>query len=195
MGDAVLMERATNAAGPLGNLPGLTLDESLAAGIWLLKADSPETMVRVAVSLAGRAPALGEMIDNHRARLLRYSPDTMYLLFDLEREPVLAPELKMFVTDISHGICSMNLKGESALAFIGDYVSVSTHSPGIFESQNMRCRIGHFKVLIWWSDMRDVHILVERSFAQSFYEYMLALSLRWSGYRPVFKDFLHSEHP
>jgi heterotetrameric sarcosine oxidase gamma subunit len=184
MSDPELMEPATKAAGSLDGLPGLTLDEELKTGVWVLKTGSPESTTKIAVSLAGRVPGLGEMIDNHQVRILRYSPDTMYLLFNLESAPNLAQELKAFVTDISHGMCELILKGEKALDFIGDYVSVSVNKPRNFESGTLRCRIGHFKVLIWWSDESDVHILVERSFAQSFYDYMLALSLRWSGYCP-----------
>ena len=192
MGEAIPLELATNAMGSLGGLSGMTLDESLETGVWLLKSHSPGTVDRIAVSLVCRIPDLGEMIDSHQVRLLRYSPDTMYLLFDWEKAPKLAPALRACVTDISHGMCGLNLKGEKALEFIGDYVSVSVNSPGIYESRNMRCRIGHFKVLIWWSDIRDVHILVDRSFAQSFYDYMLALSLRWTGYRPGLNEFGHS---
>jgi hypothetical protein len=156
----------------------------------LLQWNSPESMARIAVSLVGRAPALGEMIDNHQVRLFQYSPYTMYLLFDLENAPNYAQESNVFVTDVSHGLCKLNLKGEKALEFIGDYVSASIYSPRIRGYRNVRCRIGHFTVLLWWSNKFDVHILVDRSFAQSFYDYVLALSLRWSGVN----EFLNSHH-
>jgi len=193
MADTISREQATNVAGTVHSLPSLTLDECIDTAVWLVQNDSTGAMAKFARSVTGSVPGIGEMVSNGELRLVRYSPDELYVLFASGDMPALAPEWKAYVTDIGHGICDLNLKGNNALNFIGDYVSADLKNHEKYEAQTLRCRIGQFKVLLWWADMSDIHILVDRSMSQSFCDYLMVLSQRWSPYRPNRPGFQTAE--
>jgi len=173
-------ERATNAAGPLPGLPDLTLDECLQSGVWMINTGSIDSWLQVSGCLIGATPDIGKMVEADHLRLVRHGPATGYLLFDVKNTPALPSGWEGTVTDISHGQCELNLKGQNALLFLADYISVDLGSDLFRKSRIVRARIGNFKILLWWSRASDAHILVDRSFAQAFYDYLCALAARWS---------------
>ncbi len=81
---------------------------------------------------------------------------------------------------IIFGFCEFRLGGEQALDFLGSYSSASLTEHGGSAKRSLRCLLGQYPVVLWWDDSANVRLLVERSYAQSFYDYLASLMVRWS---------------
>jgi sarcosine oxidase gamma subunit len=84
------------------------------------------------------------------------------------------------VTDISHGICELSLVGDQALDFLGNHTSANLKDPRVTETRNLRCLLGQYPVILWWDQVADIRLLVDRSYAQSLCDYLKHLMQRWS---------------
>lgn len=81
-------------------------------------------------------------------------------------------------TDIGHGQSCLRLRGVNALHFLANYTVADLRSQPIRKAAVLRTKIGHYDALLWWDSTRDIHVLVDRSYAQSFVDYIRALALR-----------------
>ncbi|MDG1459751.1 MAG: hypothetical protein P8Q92_18095 [Pseudoprimorskyibacter sp.] len=164
---------ATNANGFLPGPLGLRLDEAFLPLMALN--GSPRNLDTLV--------AFGHYTEIKTSLCLRFSPDTVLISGDI-------PVGNWRMIDLSHGLTHLRLRGIEALHFLGHYTSANLHSAQLRDARAVRCRLNHYECAIWWATTRDVHILIERSLAQSFCDHLGALAQRHSGV-----DHLHSQRP
>lgn len=85
------------------------------------------------------------------------------------------------VTDISHGFCELSLTGSNAIEFLNSYTTVDLTGTGNPSGRNLRCLLGQYRIILYWDDANDVRILIDRSYTQSFVDYLDILYQRWSA--------------
>jgi len=112
-------------------------------------------------------------------RLFKLWPHKSYLLSAESSLPGSLSDLAPMMTDISHGFCELSLTGSTALEFLSSYISVDL-DPRVTTNRCLRCLLGHYPIILWWDVVSEIHMLVDRSYTQSFCDYLETLSLRWS---------------
>ena len=80
--------------------------------------------------------------------------------------------------DISHGHVHLQLRGVEALHFLDLYTRADLFAAPVRATKTIRTRLNHFDVVLWWTNTRDVHVLVQRSLAQSFCDHLGTLAQR-----------------
>ncbi len=143
-------------------------------GLWSVRSNADYHLNDFADRLFRQNIGFGEMISSENHHMFQLWPDAAYLLSDQAELPPSTADFDSMITDISHGFSALNLCGENALAFLNDYSSAD-----ISKQQVIRTNIGHYRVVIWWHDSTDVWLLVERSYAHSFTEFLQLLEIRW----------------
>jgi len=156
----------------------LSICEIESQQIWSVQGNRIHSLNAFIASVFGENSQIDRMLHCDECRLLQLWPHKAYLLSDHQTLPLVAVPFESNLTDISHGFCELNLTGESALAFIELYVSVNMNSARLRESRQIRCRFGQYSILLWWDDVDDIRILVDRSYAQSFKNYLVHLMQR-----------------
>jgi len=121
----------------------------------------------------------GEMITSDNLRLIQLWPQVAYLISAEDSLPDTAYEFESLITDIGHGFCDLNLSGEGALVFLNDYSSADLDQQFVNSNRTVRTSLGHFQILLWWDEASNIHILVDRSYAQSFTDYIGHITSRW----------------
>ncbi len=151
----------TGAAGFLSGPLGLRLDEEFLR-ITALSA-SPEVLDELVLN--------GQTAEAPGGRLLRLWPDTIWAIG-------VHPDGNFREVDLSHGQTHLRLRGVEALHFIDLYTYADLFAVPVRAAKAMRTRLNHFDIVIWWTNTRDVHVVAERSLAQSFCDHLNALALR-----------------
>ena len=111
-------------------------------------------------------------------RLLQLWPHKLYLLSDVSE---LAAEFSVFesmITDIRHGFCELSLGGKNVFDFIKLYLSTDLNATRISESKQLRCLLGQYQIIMWWDDIEDIRLIIDRSYAQSLRNYLVHLMQR-----------------
>ena len=120
------------------------------------------------------------ILNNAGLQLLKLWPHKAYLLTE---QDTLSDEVSIFtslMTDISHGMCRFHLGGKHAFDFLSSYTSVDLASH-TSKTGCRRCLLGQYPIILWWQDPDAVHLLVERSYAHYFFDYIGQLMCRWSA--------------
>ncbi|WP_166418284.1 hypothetical protein [Cochlodiniinecator piscidefendens] len=161
MTELLTPSRATDAAGFLPGPLGLRLDEE-------------QISVRAVNARADRlddlAP-LGSHQPTPDGAVLRLWPTMAWAIGN-----ALVAEIP--TVDISHGHTHLRLRGVEALHFIANYTYADPLDESRRQTKALRTRLNHFDCVLWWTNTRDVHIVVDRSLAQSFCNHLRSLALR-----------------
>ncbi len=163
----------------------LSLREINIQGLWSVQSNARHKLDAFSKTVFDQTLTFGTMLKTDDFRLIRLWPRAAYLLSD---DYALADSVSHFdsmITDISHGFIDLSLSGDNALAFINDYCSADINQPAIVDARTLRTRLGQFDILLWWDDITDIRILIDRSYAQSFASYLQSLSSRWFDSRAV----------
>lgn len=164
---------ATDAAGFLPGPIGLRLDEAFL----------PLTALHADADKLNKLVAFGQYHKTETTLTLRFAPDTVW-----HSGPI--PKGDWRRVEISHGLTHLRLRGVEALHFLAHYTSANLHSTELRKAQAVRCKLNQYECAIWWTNTRDIHILTDRSLAQSFCDHLRSLSLRHSA-----GEHLNSPHP
>jgi hypothetical protein len=179
MTSQLVKERATNSSGVISQQRGLSLCEINIGGLWSIRSSASHDLNGFARSVFDQDIKFGEMITFDNLRLIQLWPQAAYLITADNSLPDTASEFETLITDIGHGFCDLNLSGEGALVFLNDHSSVDLNQQNISINRTVRTSLGHFQILLWWDEATDIHILVDRSYAQSFADYLAHLADRW----------------
>ncbi|MCP4471156.1 MAG: hypothetical protein GY815_10800 [Gammaproteobacteria bacterium] len=109
----------------------------------------------------------------------RYFPRQDESMSDTIKREVLAVRNSVGCVDMST-LGKVDVKGADALEFLGSYSSANPADQCVGAKRSLRCLLGQYTVLLWWDDIADIRLLVDRSYAQSFYDYLASLMARWS---------------
>ena len=151
---------------------GLSIQEIESRYIWSVQPDRTHRLDRFTKTVFKQTPNMGQMLINNECRLLQLWPHKSYLLSDNPTLPLTITSFESIMTDISHGFCELSLGGERAFDFIKLYVTVNLNSENYRDSRHLRCCLGQYSILLWWDDSKEIHILVDRSYAQSFRDFL-----------------------
>ena len=177
---AEIFEReAVTAVGGM-QWPGLEVVENPQRWLWSVQPGQQDSLVSFSQTLFGAAAQTADVPKADSLRLLRLWPHKALLLSSQAGLPSNTQEFTTMLTDISHGFCEFRLGGEHALAFLGAYCSFDPARQQAEGKHSLRCLLGQYPVLLWWDEVDDIRILVERSLALSFYDYLAVLADRWS---------------
>ncbi len=147
---------------------------------WSIQAGRNRELDSFSQTLFGQPIAIGAMRGDETLRLIRLWPHQALLLSTSPVLPAAAKEMAGMVSEVGHGVCQLGLAGADAQAFLSSYVSVDLTVASVSAARCVRCLLGHYPIMLWWDDIRDIRILTERSLAQSFCDQLQQLALRWS---------------
>lgn len=168
----------THATSPV-SVMGLAFGESEDCYLWSVQPNREHDLRALTQGVFGAAPQFGKMLCIDSLRLLHLWPHQVYLLHTQPALPASLDEYASILTDISHGFCELGLSGDRALEFVDSHCSADLMAAHIDETRNRRCLLGQYRIILWWDQPDDIRILVERSYAQSFCDYLDQLMQRW----------------
>lgn len=163
---------------------GVPLTEVEIRGLWSIQASRDHDLNSLAQAVLAETPRFGEMLCRDALRWIYLWPHKAYLRSTEISPPELPADCSSMLTDISHGFCELSLKGSNPLEFLDNYTSVDLGTAENTTKRNLRCLLGQYQIILWWDDITEVHILVDRSYAQSFRDYLDTLFQRWSATCP-----------
>lgn len=147
--------------------------------LWSLQPGRRGNLNAFTQALFGAAPQPGEVLRKDSLRLLCLWPHKAWLLASSTGPRGPLDHFGDIATDIGHGYCEFSLGGEHALGFLGSYCSADPAERCGGERRSLRCLLGQYPVVLWWDNIDDIRILVERSHALSFHDYVEGLMARW----------------
>jgi hypothetical protein len=156
----------------------LVLEPVEIAGLWSLQGNRKTPLADLVGALFATQAQFGEPLQGAGLCLLPLWPQRALLLAEHASLPADASAFEALVTDVAHGYCQFRLRGAQAFDFVASYVSVDIAAQRDAAACR-RCRLGQYTVILWWNDHRDIRLLLERSYAQSFADYIDVLIARW----------------
>jgi sarcosine oxidase gamma subunit len=153
------------------------------AALWSIQGNRESSLSNFETALFDASAGIGSMLHSPALRWLRLWPHQAYLLADNQPVPASVPEFESLMTDISDGYCEFRLSGEQAFDFLANYLTADL-AKSDSGSACLRCRLGHYVVILWWEDRHQLQLLIERSYAQSFADYIESLMARWRPETP-----------
>ncbi len=159
---------------------GLALCEIAERYLWSIQPGRRDNLDAFTTAVFATAPRHGEVLQIDSLRLLQLWPHKAYLLSSTPELPRAATDFSDIMTDISHGFSEFRVDGELALDFLGHYCSANLAGQCGEEIRSLRCLLGQYPILLWWDDIADIRLLTDRSYAQSFHDYLANLMARWS---------------
>jgi|GEM_PF-6643385 len=158
MTDILVPTPATDAAGFLPGPLGLRLDEEF----------MPLTALNAAPGVLDKIMPFGRFQQDGTSLLLRFWPDTIWASGHL-------PNGGFRSTKIDHGLTHFRLRGVEALHLLDFYTHANLFGLEVRQNKAIRTQLNHYDCVIWWTNTRNVHLLIDRSFAQSFADHLKAL--------------------
>lgn len=152
---------ASDAGGWLPGPTGLRLEESFQSFVSAHGAEK---------ALNGILP-FGQYRRTSSGIRLRLWPDKLWLEGQQDSH-------NLRIVDISHGLVHFRLRGIEALHMIADYSTVDLFAPPVRKSQAARTSINGHDCVVYWDSTRDVHVVLDRSLAQSFVDMIRELAVR-----------------
>ena len=175
--ERLAIEPATEGSTLRSKNADLTLTEIEILSLWSVQDNHQRDLAEFVMAVfADTVPPCG-MTSARGLRLLKLWPQRAWLLAHRHSLPAEVAAFENLMTDITHGVCEFRLGGEHAWAFLGSYTSVDLAASE--DSGCRRCLLGQYPLVLWWDDTGDIRLLIERSYAQSFYDYLAGLMTRW----------------
>jgi hypothetical protein len=159
------------------------LDSVEIAGLWSLQGNRTIPLADLVNTLFASGAQFGRPLQSEGLCLLPLWPQQAYLHSRQATPPAIPGKLESLLTDIAHGYCQFRLHGERGFDFVASYLSADIAALRD-NAACRRCRLGQYTVILWWDDHRDMHLLLERSYAQSFADYIDTLIARWRPQGP-----------
>jgi hypothetical protein len=161
---------ATDAAGFLDRALDLRLDEEFCP-IMELAAPSASAL-NAALSAAGINLPIGHRLLHEDGHFMRLWPARIWCI------GADALDIGLSRINVGHGNTVLRLRGPNALYFLADYASADLRAAPIRSASMVRCRLGAYNTTLWWTNTRDLYVVVDRSLAQSLVDHLRALALR-----------------
>jgi hypothetical protein len=175
-------ELATDCNGRLSVQRDLFLSELNGVGLWSLRPNASQDIQAFATGVFDQQLRFGEMINAEGMRLIQLWPNAAYFITEQISLPESAAAFESMLTDISHGFCDFNLSGDRAIPFLNDYTTTDLGQMAISDKRVLRTRLGQFQAVLWWDELTDIHMLIDRSYARSFCHYLQSVADRWCNF-------------
>jgi sarcosine oxidase gamma subunit len=157
----------------------LTIHEVESRFLWSVQASQKHSLSDFALAMFGTDLEDAAMRNRESLRLIHLWPHKAFVLSDQATLPTSADSFASLITDISHGFCELSLRGQAALQFVNSYCTADLIAGQASSQGNVRCRFGQYHVVVWWNDRSDMRLILDRSYAQSFRDYIVHLMQRW----------------
>lgn len=161
----------------LASIPGIEFTALEIASLWVVQPSRETTIGDFAGAVFGDDTGHGRLLIGTGQRLLRPWPHQAYLHGDQASLPAAAGPFAALLTDIADAYCAFRLDGNAAFDFAGLYLSAELAAIHT-DHGCLRCRLGHYTVILWWQDRNGLQLLLERSLARSFADYLGLLMTR-----------------
>lgn len=148
--------------------------------LWSIQANREHSLSVITQTLFHETAQFGSMLTTDSLRLIQLWPHKAYLLAAQPSLPGGLQEFTSMVTDISHGFCELSFVGDQAFELLNSHTSADLKHAQVARTCNLRCLLGQYQIILWWDLVSDIHILIDRSYAQSFCDYLEQLRRRWS---------------
>ena len=178
--DQFAIDAATDGSTLRSENADLTITEIEIRSLWEIQGNHQQNLAEFVMAVFSEPVPTGSMLSADDQRLLKLWPQRAWLLSNCQSLPPEVTSYEALMTDISHGVCEFRLGGEHAWAFLDSYTSVDLAAP--MGAGCRRCLLGQYALVLWWDDsggIGDIHLLIERSYAQSFFDYLGQLMMRW----------------
>lgn len=179
MAEQIHRQAATVQRRDQASVSGFVLTEINTRFLWSIQADNRQDLVEFTQAIFAEKAQFGNMLTRDSLRLLQLWPSKAYLLYDHPALPDPLQEFSSMLTDISHGMSELSLVSDQSLDFLNHHTSVNLQDPRIADSRSVRCLLGQYPVIIWWDQISDIRLLIDRSYAQSLRDYLNHLLQRW----------------
>lgn len=155
----------------------LTIIESIGLSIYFIQQNAQFDLKAFSQSVFSQDIAMGKMLIKDKLRLIQLSPKNAYLFSE---EPQESGIFSSMICDISHGYCHLKLSGsKQALEFINSYTPADLNNSNTAKSKTAKTLLGHFNVILWWDSHEKIKLVIDRSYAQSFADYLSSLFKTW----------------
>lgn len=161
---------------------GLSLERIDIDAMWSIQGNRETTLADFESALFAASAGPGGLLQSDDLRLLRPWPQRALLAAQAPLPASLQPYAEL-MTELSDAYCEFRLAGEHAFDFVADYLSADLARQPL-RPACLRCRLGHYLVILWWDDRHEPYLLVERSCAHSFADYIDILMARWRPETP-----------
>ena len=104
--------------------------------------------------------------------LLRYSPFSTYIVSEQLKLEDFNSAHQDQLTDVSHGKCVICIQGNAILNLFADYCSTDLFAGQNDEFQMVKTRFIDYEITIWWNSDVEINLLIDRSYAQSFVDFL-----------------------
>ena len=82
------------------------------------------------------------------------------------------------ITDVSDAYRKLTLTGETALQFLDQYSPFDfMQNSGLKKTVKTLC--GQYPIIVWWDDISEIKLLIERSLSESYRDYLSVLANRF----------------
>jgi hypothetical protein len=164
--ESIDISRASDAGGLLPGHLGLRLEEEF----------QPLFVAHGTPDVLDRILPMGQVQKTASSLRLRLWPDKIWL--NTEPSDAGPSDAGLRGIDISHGVTHFRLRGVEALHFIADYTTTDLFTAPVREARVARTKLNGYDCVLWWENTRDVHIVTDRSLAQSFADHLRELAIR-----------------
>lgn len=165
----------------------LTFELVDSPALWSIQGNRESSLSDFEIAVFGKNAEIGELLISEPLRLLRLWPHQSYLLTGQQPLPPSTQGFETLMTDITDAYCSFRIYGADASHFIANYLTANLTGNLTGTDSDpacLRCRLGQYSLILWWHERQDLQLLLERSFAQSFADYIDTLLARWLAEAP-----------
>ncbi len=120
----------------------------------------------------------GDMANSNDLLILRFSPFSIYLVTKQASLENINAEFRNRLTDVSHGKCMLSAAGDSVMDFLRDYCSEDPFASQSAERGMLKTRFIDYDLVIWWRSGNEANLLIDRSYALSFVDFLHSLFMR-----------------
>jgi|TARA_B110000971_G_scaffold142234_1_gene145420 heterotetrameric sarcosine oxidase gamma subunit len=177
--EAIDINAVTQA--PEGNLDDdeLSVHENALGSLWSVQSNKSNSLEDFVQATFSTELDQGVILQKDDYRLIQLSPYRALIISEAIALPQAIANYESMLTDVSHGYCELCVTGKQAIEFLRLYISADMAKAIDSGSFSLSCLLGQYSCILWWHDINEIHILVERSYAQSFRNYLNHLIQRY----------------
>jgi len=158
--------------------PVIGLDSRESMEIWSVQSNREHDVSEFCHSILGIELGVGEMSGNDLLRILRHWPNKVFAITECSQFPQIESKYTDMITDVSDAYRKLTLTGETALQFLDQSSPLDfMQNSGLKKTVKTLC--GQYPIIVWWDDISEIKLLIERSLSESYQDYLSVLANRF----------------
>ncbi len=139
---------------------------------------SPQKLDEFCQSILPKTMEVGGVVILDDTAYLRFSPYAIYVVSDRMMLDDFAKEYQNNFTDLSHGKCMLIIRGNGVFDIFLDYSAADLMNYSGAGQSMVKTRFIDYEVVLWWAANDQIQLLIDRSYAQSFVDFLSSLIVR-----------------